>query len=734
MPDLRLTLCSRPFVHVGPDSDLAPALPAKSLALLAFLAIERGPQARERLGSLLWGESTEAKSSASLRQCLSQLRSTLGDHLRVTRATVELDARVSSDVGEFLGNLTRDPDAALAIDIPQFLAGFTIRQCPGFEEWLEATRSILVASYLRAIGTAAREAAARQDHHRAAEWAERWLRADPGSEEAAHQLIDSRYLAGDVRAALDVYSRFRARLMTEEGREPTAALRALVQPIREGRPRASAPGPAYREEDAIPALGFALTGRAREWSTMVAAWEAVRQGNGRVVLIEGESGSGKSRLVEDFGRLVRAGRGRVLLGRTFGEAVAVPFGPMLEVLREALKAPGAAGTDPAWLAEIARLLPEVRRQFPSLPDPHPAPGNSLLFEAVAELLLAETEDQPLMVVIEDLQWCDQESCALINHLVRRMEQSPVLWCLTLTPGELRRDAPASRLVRVLRASQSMSRLILAPLGAEEIWSMIQEVGHVEDAVAGERLATRLHDVTGGNPFYVIELLKTLFAEGWLTVDEATRQWLVPGPAEDGRDVLPMSRTVQDAIAQRVARLPDELHAILHTLALVSGGCSTAVLSHVHGISRLRAAVDGDELVERFLAVEDGRRYRCAHPIIADVVRIETSGARRREIHRVLAAAMLAVAQSGDEPLDAGAIARHAEQAGERGVAFEHALLASDAAQERADYDEALSWLDLAASCADGVEQAAVVDLATAKLLLTTGWSAPPAGFRRLRSS
>src|SRR5690606_8440116 len=105
-----------------------------------------------------------------------------------------------------------------------------------------------------------------------------------------------------------------------------------------------------------------------------------------------------------------------------------------------------------------------------------------------------------------LQWCDQDSCAMLHYVVRRLEACPVLWCATLTPGDLAREAPAARLARALRASPATLRMQLEPLDADQVWSLLRELGRLSTASAGRRLALRIHEMTAGNPFYVIELL------------------------------------------------------------------------------------------------------------------------------------------------------------------------------------------------------------------------------------
>ena len=190
-----------------------------------------------------------------------------------------------------------------------------------------------------------------------------------------------------------------------------------------------------------------------------------------------------------------------------------------------------------------------------------------------------------------------------------------------------------------------------------------------------------------------------------------------------------SPTVHDAIADRIECLPDELHAVLITIASSGRGCRTDVLSHVHGISRLHAAMVGDALVERHLVVEEDGMYRCAHPTIAAVVRARLTTSRRREVHRALAlcaraaAARRASASSGAQ---AAEIASQADHAGDRPMAYRYALLASEGASARCAYDEALSWLDLACSSSAAPQEADEVDGRTARILELAGWrEAPP---------
>ena len=200
--------------------------------------------------------------------------------------------------------------------------------------------------------------------------------------------------------------------------------------------------------------------------------------------------------------------------------------------------------------------------------------------------------------------------------------------------------------------------------------------------------------------------------------------MAPEVAGTTREV-PVSQTVQDVIAERVDRLPNDLRDVLITIAVSGGGCRPDVLSHVHGISRLHAASLGDSLVDRHLAAEEAGAYRCVHPVIAHMVRDGLTASRRQEVHRALALA-LEKALSPEEASDAaGDLARHADRGGERELAYRYALLAAQAAKARYAYTEALSWLDLAATSARGAEQTEAVNQRTADLLETAGLKEVP---------
>ena len=166
-------MCGEVSLKTENGAPVEPPLGAKPLALLAFLVLEPGPHRRESLTALLWSEYPEENARASLRQALSHLRDTLGDTLHVDRALVELPAQPTCDVVEFLRLATEDPAAALAIDIPAFLAGLVIRNCPVFEEWTDARKQRLLDAYRAVARDQTRDAIARRGWRDASDLAQR---------------------------------------------------------------------------------------------------------------------------------------------------------------------------------------------------------------------------------------------------------------------------------------------------------------------------------------------------------------------------------------------------------------------------------------------------------------------------------------------------------------------------------------------------------------------------------
>lgn len=740
--DLQLTLLGPPRLTTDPEPAAVPRLGAKPIALLAFLAMEPGPHSRDELAGLLWTDSPNDAARASLRQAIRQIRGVVGERLRAGRTAVELDPPIPCDARAFLQAVREAPETAVSYAADRFLSGFSVRHAPAFEEWTDTTRERLRQAFRDALRAATLGDIARSHWRDAARWAEQWIAADPLSDEAVRHAAEAFYMAGDTGEALAQFQQYRERLADETGMEPAEALRELLDRIRHTHAPTPTPAPPVAQladpppDTNFPERGFAsgLIGREAEWERLTEVWREAAAGACRTLLIQGEAGIGKTRLAEELLQWVVAEGATALRGRGYDPESGLPYQPVADALRGALQAPGMASTSPEWLAELARIVPDVRERFPSIPtgagagDPD---RRGRLFEAVAQAILGLTSERAVVLLIDDLQRCDPETCALLHFLTRRLAPAPILILATATLGEIERATPASRLCRTLKsgegeAGRSGAAITVSPLSEAQVWRTIRELGRISSPDGARRFAHRVHTVTDGNPFHIIELLKALFAQGMLRTDPDTGEWVATTATGDGPyDHVRMPATVHDAIAERCARLPYELRDLLVTIAVAGRPVSTGLLSHVHGTSRLRAAALADALVDRLLLAEDDDLYGCAHPIVQDVVREDLTPGRKGEVHRAIALALEALGHDSRAGWRPGEIARHAERGGELALAFRYALEASDLAVEDGTYDEALSWLDLAGSAADSETDTAAVHERTARLMERTGWPEPP---------
>ena len=715
-----LTLFGPPHVTVEGQPEVR--LSAKALGLLAYLALEPGPHSREGLAALLWGESDEEAARASLRQALLHLRDVVGDALRADRSTVTLAGPVECDAVEFLAAARSEPRRAITYDVPRFFAGITVRGAPDFDEWLERTRSRLLRKYQEVIRVAAREAVARSRWREAMDLAERWLASDPLVEEAMGVLMEALYCQGSRASALARYREFRDTLKREIGASPGEALNDLARQLE------AAAGAADGIDEAPAPLRFEadLVGREAQWSVLSHALHAARTDGPQIILLEGEAGIGKTRLAEEFIRWAIAHGTTVLRGQGYQSTEEAPFGSIAAALRGGLSAPGLSGTDPEWLAEVARLVPELNRRFPGL-VPVPTSSGGLerlrLFEGVAQVFLALTAERPTILFLDDLQWCDGESCALVNFLLRRLERVPVVFLATITAGEMSRELPARQLVADLAPLPRCHSVDVTPLTEDEVWRLVRQMGNIRTPTGARRFARRLYEVSDGNPFQVIEITKMLFAEGLLAVTPVSREWVIPAEADAqsfGRIDIP--RSVRDALSARIARLPYELRDLLASIAAAGRPVRTEVLSRVHGFSRLRVAALSDALVERHLVEESDGSYRMAHPLIGEFVRSALTTARRAELHHALSLALEETARPERLQEQAGDIAWHAERGGDDERAFRFALMASENARQRLGFEEALAWLNLANRA---IPSQAIVDEQLAALAQQAGWQELP---------
>lgn len=655
---LRIDVLGTPQIEV--DGEPLRVDTRKAVALLAYLAVRAGPQSRDLLVDLLWPDADPDRARAALRRTLSTLRSALGQRwVTVSRTAVGLDAEPDAvDVGRFRGLVAGAGDgpgaiaplsAAVALHRDDLLAGFGLRDSVRFDDWQRDAAGELRAELERALDrlVSALEAAGQADA--AIPHARRRLALDP-LQEPAHRALMRLYAESGRRAeALSQYRDCVRVLDRELGVRPLPETTELYNAVNEGRmPEPAAHEPAPEPPPVVTARP--LVGRTGELRTLVSEHEACET-DGRLVVIEGEAGVGKTRLGEELVDAARAAGKVAVAARSHEGEAGIGFGLVAAALRAALDAAGEgplAQIPPHWRAEAARLVPEVASRDAV------AAGDSVaaqqrLYEGLANVLAGLVSSEPPGVLfLDDLQLADPASLGVIGYLVRRLAGRPMLVVAAWRAEEIGADHAVLRRSahRVIRPGR-LSREDVAELAA---------------AAGLEERAPHVFDETEGLPLFVVEYLAA-----------------VGGTAEDGD--LPGG--VRELLAARLDGIGEAATQLLTAAAVIGRSFDVDVLRAAAGRGEDETAAGLEELTRRGLLVERERGYEFSHDKLLAVAYERAGLARRRLLHRRVAEGL--AAGHGDPAL----MARHLLAAGLEPDAADAFRTAGDQARAVYAYREAL---------------------------------------------
>lgn len=505
MVPFRLTLLGPPELH-APNGDPIRIRTRKHLALLIFFAVEPPIlHRRDRLATLLWGNADLDEARHSLATALSFWRGRLGvDAFDATRDAVRLaQGQIVSD----LDGLERDDPAD--IDAPPlggFLEEFELDDSPDFQVWQAGQRARLLPLLHTALAQRIDYSRRRGDSKRMEDLAHRLLRVDDLSEEAVRAQLETRAIAGDRIGALRVFDRWRSRLADELGAVPAPSIERMAARLRRGscdrQAIAIAPVPteAWKER--------AFVGRGAEFSSFYSVWEQVRSGEPHHILLRGDTGIGKTTLVERFAASVALEGAAVARVKCYEMERELPFGVIGGLINHLLDLPGASATAPEQLAELGRVVATVRQRYPSLPAPIPSEGESarLLFtEAVMALTAAVADEHPVVLAIDDIHLADATSLAVLHLMLRRIDDLPLMVLLT-SSSALQVETPSAR--RFVESGEliSLVEIHIGPLpraDAEELLASLVAQG----SEPGPTLQRAMLAGARGNPM-VLELLVT----------------------------------------------------------------------------------------------------------------------------------------------------------------------------------------------------------------------------------
>ncbi len=560
----------------------------KTLALLAYLAVEPGFQRRDKLAALFWGDKDERRAAANLRRAFWNLRRILTPdeedecpYLIINRreAAFNCESAYRLDVERF-ENLVDPPDdlppderrerlqQAVRLYHGDFLAGLDLAGVPSFERWMLGQRAYLKDRAFRAFHRLSELYAARGEYGRALTTLQQFLALAPWREETHRQVMLMLALQGEREQALRQYATCVRVLDEELDVAPSQETHLLCKRIRDGEVEAASPGLPVDDALILP-----FVGRGDDY-----AWLLEQRAEPGLTLVEGEAGVGKTRLLHEVLRQVAGQGASVLRGRCYEFQDTVPYHAVNEAIGGYLETASAAALDlplPA-LAELARLVPAICRLRPDVAPTQPqdtAAARERFFDSVAVFL--RSLRRPVLF-LDDLHWADAGTLDLLHYLTRALGETPGWLLGTYRPEETPLQHPLTRLYQSLSRDELAHCLRLAPLKADDVAKAITRLlgGLSEDV-----LADYLFQQSGGNPFILTEVLEVLEETGVLDVQDGA--WRLVGDL-DRRDLLP--ERVQDVILQRVGRLSAEARWPLDVAAVIGRPFEPALLARAAGVS------------------------------------------------------------------------------------------------------------------------------------------------------
>jgi len=648
-------------------------------SLLAYLVLHHDtPQSRQHLAFCLWPDLLEARARANLRKLLYQLQQALPHARHFLRADAQTlqwqpDAPFSLDVVEFEAAITRatsPTDLQQAIDL---YSGDLLPSC--YDDWIVPERERLRQRYVEALERIMQQAEDNRDYRAAIGYAQRLLQIDPLREEIHRHLIRLHTLNDDRAAALHAYHTCASTLQRELGVEPGSTTQQVYERLLSAEPLA------HKTPATSLTATFPLVGRAREWEQLLAAWRAASAGQPRLALLTGEAGIGKTRLAEELEmRLERQGIATAT-AHCYSAEGELPYTPLVAWLR----ARPLPKLDQIWQTEVARLLPELLARQPELPEPGPlteAWQRQRLHEALARAVLGG--NAPLLLRIEDLQWCDRDTLEWLRYLLRFDTRARLLILGTFRPEEIQPHHPAAALLAALRHNRQVAEIALDPL---DDTATAQLATHVAGHELESEAAVDLYRETEGNPLFIIEMV---------------RAGLAGKPCADPQAMPP---EVQSVISTRLAQLSPFARELAELAATVGREFTLDVLKQAMGGDEALLVRGLDELWRRRIVRETGENaYDFSHGKLRDAAYGSLSAARKRLLHRRVAEAMEAV-YAHDLDGTSEQLAGHYEQAGLTEKAILYYRRAAQAARRVYANQNAVTYLGRALELTPGTAYA-----------------------------
>jgi DNA-binding SARP family transcriptional activator len=596
------TLGTAVLERTARDGTEIPLRASKPLALLAYLALQRGrPVSRDQAADLLWGDEAPERSRGSLRQAIHVLRRALGEAaVAGSREEIWLPRDVLTlDVVEFEGAVGR---GALAEIVGWYRGPFGTRlagrEAPAFEHWAlierERLRRLLVEGVSRGFASLSAAGALGE----AAALARSLVVAEPDLEPLVLLASDALVANGDFSWAREAIEGARDRELAA-GDAASPALEERLARLASAERNRVQRAPTQRDT-----LGQRFVGRKDQLAALYQALERARLGERTRVAVVGPPGIGKSRLLDEFEARLRPKVSRLARVRFLPPMRNIPGTGAAELARALCELPGAMGIGERSAATLVAMLPELRRRFVVAPDLVAQEGDwmRLRADAIADLVASVAEDRLTVLLIDDDQYLDADSRAILGNAFARTD---------LRLLELRGS-------RTALAAADASRLFLPPLTGEEVRQLLAGEARLPDAPWVEPAVRRLAADSAGIPQVLLQRLRALQASGALVIVDG--EWHTD-PDRLERAAAESAPELADALGA----LSAEARYVLQLLAVWGRSLSESALVAIVGA---RGGTDAtgnstnsalNELEWRGFVAAHSPEWSVAHDTIADLV-------------------------------------------------------------------------------------------------------------------
>lgn len=699
MSELRVQL----FGHFSATFDGVPLTTLRTSrlqSLFAYLLLNRAASHfRYHLAYQFWPDSSESQALANLRNLVHLLRQSLPDFDRFIQSDTQAlhwreNAPFTLDVHEFERLLAFTPGGSLDKErLEQAVAlyqGDLLPSC--YDDWINPERERLHLAFLASLEGLAEITESLRDYSTALEYTRRLLQADPLHASANCQLIRLYSLMDNRPAALKAYKVYASRLEQELGITPDQETRDLYENLKNQRPGSHI---------SVQPVQTIMVGRQTEWRRLQSIWRDATVGNPQAVFVRGEAGIGKTRLVEEFVQWGSRQGINTAIANCYPAEGTLSYTPIVSWLRS-LPMPLL---DDIWLTELSRLMPEVLHTHPKFAPPLPLTESwqrQRLFEGLGRAILGK--HRKLILVIEDIHWCDQDTLEWLHFLLRFDAEAPILIVATERNDEATLpDHPLKLLQVALTNAGKYSEIELKPLNQEESFQLAAQVAKQgTHQVMSPDLAEHIFRETEGNPLFVVEMVRL----------GQPLQLQRQSPIES----VPLSDKVQTILKWRINQLTPPTRELACLAAAIGREFRQDVLQQASGVPDDALVKALNELLQRKIVFEQtSERYDFTHDKLRQVVSTNLSNAHRRLLHRRVAEAYLHLAGDASQSMSAE-IASHYEQAGLTQPAIQYYLIASETAAGIFSNGEAVHWLQHAIYLFEAAEEGKKTSGSTAQAL------------------